>query len=147
MATRWDPFRELMGIQNELNQLFGRTYGATTGEAGRGAQWAPLIDIMETPEKFRVNVELPGVNPEDVEISVEDSSLLIRGERRFYAGVSEESFHRIERRFGPFERSLALPQVADPERIEASFDAGVLTVDVPKREEAKPRKITVKAKG
>ena len=145
--SRWDPFRDLMSIQSELNRLFGRTYGG--GEGGdpvRGAQWAPPIDVYETQDRFVIHVELSGVSPEDVDISVEDSTLTITGERRFYQEVQEEDFHRVERRFGSFARSLSLPQVADPQGIEASFDAGVLTIEVPKREEAKPRRVQIKAK-
>lgn len=145
--SRWDPFRDLMSIQGELNRLFGRTYGGGEGgEAVRGAQWAPPIDVFETQDRFVIHVELPGVSPEDVDISVEDSTLQIIGERRFYQEVQEEDFHRVERRFGTFARTLTLPQVADSERIEAAFDAGVLTIEVPKREEAKPKRVQIKAK-
>jgi HSP20 family protein len=146
VAMRWDPFRDLMSIQSELNRLFGRTYaGASEGASPAGA-WVPPLDIFETPEKFVVTVELPGVSPESVDLSVEDSTLTIRGERDFYRDVPEEAFHRVERRYGPFARSLSLPQTADPERIEASFDRGVLTIEVPKAELAKPKKIAIKAR-
>jgi HSP20 family protein len=142
---RWDPFRDLMSIQNEMNRLFGRTYGGDLGESTRGA-WTPSLDVYETQEKFVIIMELPGVSPDNVDISVEDSTLMVRGERKFYSEQNEESFHRIERRFGEFNRSLTLPSTADAENIRASFDAGVLTIEVPKREEAKPKKITIKAK-
>lgn len=143
--TRWDPFRDLMSIQNEMNRLFGRTYGGDVGESTRGA-WTPALDVFETQEKFVITMELPGVSPDDVDISVEDSTLMVRGERKFYSEQQEESFLRIERRFGEFTRSLTLPSTADAESIHASFDQGVLTIEVPKREEAKPRKISIKAK-
>jgi HSP20 family protein len=143
--SRWDPFRDLMSIQNELNRLFGRTYAGS--EIGTAGAWVPPLDIFETEDRFVVKLELPGIDPQDVEVSVEDSTLSIRGERRFYADVDEESFHRVERRFGQFLRALSLPTTADAERIEASFDKGVLTVEVPKVEQAKPKKITVKAAG
>ena len=143
--TRWDPFRDLMSIQNEMNRLFGRTYGGDVGESTRGA-WTPALDVFETQEKFVITMELPGVSPDDVDISVEDSTLMVRGERKFYSEQQEESFLRIERRFGEFTRSLTLPSTADAESIQASFDQGVLTIEVPKREEAKPRKISIKAK-
>lgn len=143
--TRWDPFRDLMSIQSEMNRLSGRTYGGDRGEITRGA-WAPALDVSETQEKFVIMMELPGVSPEDVDISVEDSTLVVRGERRFYREQNEESFHRIERRFGEFARTLTLPSTADAQNIRASFDGGVLTIEVPKREEAKPKKITIKAK-
>ena len=145
-VSRWDPFGELMSIQNELNQLFGRTYGEG-GERVRGAQWSPPLDVYETPERYVILVELPGVGSEDVDISVEDNVLTLTGERKFYEGRGEDEFHRVERRFGMFGRTLSLPTTANPEAIEASFDAGVLTIEVPKRDEAKPRKIQVKARG
>lgn len=134
-----------MSIQNEMNRLFGRTYGGDVGETTRGA-WTPALDVYETQEKFVITVELPGVSSDDVDISVEDSTLVVRGERKFYREQEEESFLRIERRFGEFTRSLTLPSTADAEGIQASFDQGVLTIEVPKKEEAKPKKITIKAK-
>lgn len=143
--SRWDPFRDLMSIQNELNQLFGRTYGGDAGERVRSSAWAPPLDVHETADRFVIAVELPGLGPDDVEISVEDNVLTLNGDRRFYDERTEEDFHRIERRFGSFSRSLTLPSTANAEGIEASFDAGVLTISVPKLEEAKPRKIEVKA--
>ena len=146
-VSRWDPFRDLMSIQSELNRLFGRTYAGTeAGSAGAGA-WVPPLDIYETEGTFVITMELPGVEPSDVDVSVEDSILTVQGQRKFYSEVNEDSFHRVERRYGQFVRSLSLPSSADPERITAAFDKGVLTIEVPKAEQAKPRKITVKAEG
>ena len=152
-SARWDPFRDLMSIQNELNRLFGRTYvggagGSTTGDGVTGSlsgSWVPPLDIYETEDRFVVTLELPGIEPDAVDVSVEDSTLTVQGERSFYSDVDEQSFHRVERRYGRFQRSLSLPATADSEHIAASFDKGVLTVEVPKMEQAKPRKITVKA--
>ncbi len=147
MMERWDPFRDLMSIQNELNRLFGRTFGGGEAAAGSTGSWVPPLDVFETQDRYVVAVELPGIDPGDVDVSVEDSTLTIKGHREFfYKDASDEAFRRIERRYGQFTRTLTLPQTTDPEKIEASFDKGVLTVEVPKREEAKPRKITVKAK-
>lgn len=143
--ARWDPFRDLMSIQSELNRLFGRAYvGEEVG--GPAASWLPAMDVHETKDAFVMSLDLPGVDPEAVEVSVEDSTLTVKGERRFEAETSEEDYIRVERRFGSFARTLSLPSGADPERIEASFDRGVLTISVQKAEETKPRKIAVKAK-
>jgi HSP20 family protein len=145
--VRWDPFRDLMSIQGELNRLFGRTYAGT--DAGTGATsgaWVPPLDVYETPEKLVVTMELAGIDPKDVDVSVEDSMLTVSGTREFYSDVNEEDFHRVERRYGSFSRSLSLPSTSNAEAIQASFDKGVLTVEIPKREEAKPKKITIKAK-
>jgi HSP20 family protein len=91
-------------------------------------------------------MELPGVSADDVDISVENTVLTVRGERPFCRDLRQEDFHRVERRFGSFVRSVTLPSTANAEAIQASFDAGVLTVEVPKKEEAKPRKIQIKAR-
>ena len=144
---RWDPFQELSSIQNELNRLFGWTFGVEGGDEIRAAAWVPPVDVAETQDRFVISAELPGLRPEDVDISVENSILRIQGERSFYDEQKEGDFHRIERRFGSFARSITLPSTADLENIQASFDAGVLTIEVPKREEAKPRRIEVKATG
>lgn len=159
---RWDPFRDLLAIQNEMNRLFGRTYGGqggtvdtadapasadTTFDQGtdpRGT-WAPPLDVYETPDKLNVLVELPGMAASDVEITVEENVLTLRGQRPFYEGVGEEAFHRIERRFGPFQRRIALPKQSDADRISALMDGGVLTIEVPKVEQAAARRIEVKA--
>lgn len=150
MVVRWDPFRDLMSIQTELNRLFGRTFAgreaANSGALGAGS-WMPPLDAYETEDRLVVKVELPEVDPADVDVSVEDSTLSVVGQRKFYEEVAEESFVRIERRFGRFTRTLALPSLADPERIEATFDKGVLTLDIPKREQVEPRRITIKAGG
>lgn len=141
--ARWDPFRDLMSIQGELNRLFGRTYAG--GDDLLSGSWAPALDIYETEDRFVVTIELPGIDPKDVDVSVEDSTLTVSGERRFSEEVKEESFHRVERRYGSFVRSLSLPQTANTDEIQASFDKGVLEIEVPKVEAAKPKKITVKA--
>lgn len=145
--TRWDPFRDLVSIQDELNRLFGKTYAGSESLASPGGSWIPALDVYETKDRFVVTAELAGIDPKDVEVSVEDSTLTIAGHRSFYSDVNDEQFHRVERRFGSFTRSVTLPSKADPEKIEARFDKGVLTVDLPKSEAAKARKIAIKAGG
>jgi HSP20 family protein len=146
MLDRWDPFRDLMSIQNELNRLFGRTYGGGEGGTGSAGSWVPPLDVFESTDKYVVAVELPGIEPGDVEVAVEDSTLTIKGQRDFfYKDAADDAFRRIERRYGQFTRTLTLPSTANVEKVDAKFDKGVLTIEVPKREEAKPRKITVKA--
>ena len=142
---RWDPFRDLQSIQNEMNRLFGRTYGGEAGDVASSAAWAPELDIYETEDKFTVVLELPGMTTEDVNITVENGVLTVGGERKFYNEVKEESFHRIERRYGNFVRRINHPQHADTTKISASMSEGLLRIEVPKSEQAKPRKIEVKA--
>jgi HSP20 family protein len=145
--VRWDPFRELVSIQDELNRLFGRTFGETElmRPLAKGA-WIPPMDVYETDEKFVAKVELPGVEPSEVEVSVEDHSLTVSGEREFSEEVKQEQCHRLERRYGSFSRTISLPQAADTEKVEASFDKGVLMIEIPKVEKAKPKKVQVKVK-
>jgi HSP20 family protein len=138
MATlqRWDPFRDLLGLQNEMTRLFSR-------EAG-GA-WTPALDVNESADRYTVYCELPGVKPDQVDVTVNDGVLTIRGERKFYEAQNEDNFHRVERRFGAFQRTLTLPAAVDAGNIAASFADGLLTITIPKAETAKPRRIEVKA--
>lgn len=139
---RWDPFTDLVSMQGDLNRLFGWTWGE--GDA-RG--WVPALDVIEKAESFEVSVDLPGIDPADVEITVEDSTLTLSGSREFTNEVENEHVHRVERRYGAFSRSLSLPRNVKADEIEATFDKGVLTVRVPKAEQAKPKKIEIKAIG
>jgi HSP20 family protein len=150
-VSRWDPFQDLLAIQDEMNQLFGRAVGQG-GQARSQAQvaermWAPALDISERKDAYVVTVEVPGVKAEDLDITLEDGLLTIRGERRFTKETSEQQFHRVERRYGGFRRSITLPSQVQADQIEASFEDGVLEVVVPKAEEAKPKKISVRAGG
>jgi HSP20 family protein len=154
MVVRWDPFRDLMSIQNDLSRLFDRTLAggdggtgrelATSGSGGAGS-WAPALDVYETEDKIELTLDLPGIDPEDVDLTVEDSTLTVSGSREFRADVDEDGFRRVERRYGSFARSLGLPATADAEHIDASFDKGVLTITIPKHEESKPKRIEIKA--
>ena len=144
--VRWDPFRDLVSIQDELNRLFGRTFnGVEPMRPVATGAWIPAMDVLETEDRFVVKLELAGIEPDDVEVAVEDSTLSVSGNREFAAETNEENYHRLERRYGSFSRSITLPQTADTEKVEASFDKGVLTVEVPKVERAKPKKIQVRA--
>jgi HSP20 family protein len=145
-VRRWDPFRDLLGIQNEMNRLFGRTYGpGESAEAETQGSWVPPLDVYETQDRYVITAELAGMTTADIEITVEDNVLTLRGERKFYGDVPEEAFHRIERRFGPFQRRVALPQGSDTTRIEASMSEGLLTIEVAKAAQARPVRVEVKA--
>ena len=108
-VTRWDPFRDLLGIQTDMTRLFDRAYGGTGGST---QGWVPPLDVAETGDAYRVIVELPGFGADQVDVTVSDGTLTIRGERKFYDDVAEESFHRVERRFGAFQRSISLPSMS-----------------------------------
>lgn len=141
--TRRDPFRDLLNLQGEMTRLFGRAYGEES--EGARSSWAPPIDIYETPDAYRVVAELPGFSPDQVDVTVNEGTLTIKGERKFYDEVNEENFHRVERRFGAFQRLVSLPAQVDADKVDATFDKGVLTVSIPKAEVAKPRRIEIKA--
>jgi HSP20 family protein len=149
-VMRWDPFRDLLSIQEEMNQLFNRAFGRSSGEAGEGGtarMWAPALDITERKDAYLVTVEVPGVNQDDIDITLEDGLLTISGERKLTQESSDQQFHRVERRYGAFRRSITLPSQVRADAIEASFENGVLEVLLPKAEEAKPKKITVRSGG
>jgi len=146
-VSRWDPFQDLLSIQDEMNQLFGRAMGQPSGRQGSEAStrmWAPALDISERKDAYLVTVELPGVKAEDLTITLEDGLLTIQGERHFAHDSSEQQFHRVERRYGAFRRSITLPSRVQANEIEASFENGLLQVVVPKAEEAKPKKIEIR---
>lgn len=137
MLARWDPFRDLTSVEEEFDRLVGRAFSRSA--------WVPALDVRETDDRFELTVDLPGIEPDDVTVNYEDGTLSISGKREFSKEESGETWHRVERGFGTFARQVRLPRTADAERIEASFDRGVLTVSVPKTEAAKPRTIEVKA--
>jgi HSP20 family protein len=138
--VRWDPFRELTALQTEVNRLFSRAGG---GDVAERQSWTPSIDVIETDDSIKLKAELAGMDPKDISIEVQDNVLTVSGERRFQEEVKEDKYYRIERRYGSFSRSLALPQTVNEEGIEAKYENGVLEVVVPKAEVAKPKKITV----
>jgi HSP20 family protein len=135
--ARWDPFRDLSTAQDEFDRLMGRAFSRNA--------WVPALDVRETDDRFELTVDLPGIDPADVNVNYEDGMLSISGKREFSKEDTGETWHRVERGFGTFARQVRLPRTADAERIEATFDKGVLTVSVPKAEAAKPRTIEVKA--
>jgi HSP20 family protein len=152
---RWDPFQDLRSAQDEMAQVaqMGQMSPMLAHALGLHAQqqgsatataWAPALDISERKDAYLVTVELPGVEADDLDITMEDGLLTIQGERHFAHDSSEQQFHRVERRYGAFRRSITLPAQVQAEQIEASFDNGVLQIVVPKAEEAKPKRIQIR---
>jgi HSP20 family protein len=145
--TKVDPIREFAAMQDRMNRLFGNVYLRDEDTAFRGA-WTPAVDIFETENHdLVVRAELPGIGREDIEVSVENSTLVLKGEKKFDAEVKEESYRRIERSYGAFHRSFSLPNTVDTSKVSADFKNGVLTVKLPFREEARPRTINVEVAG
>jgi HSP20 family protein len=145
---RWDPFQDLRSAQDEMAQMspmLAHALGLHTQQSNeRATAWAPALDISERKDAYLVTVELPGVDVDDLEITLEDGLLTIQGERHFAHDSSEQQFHRVERRYGAFRRSITLPAHVMAEGIQASFEDGVLQILVPKAEEAKPKRIQVR---
>ena len=146
--TRWDPFQDLRTAQDEMTQMspmLAHALGLNSQQANaRAPAWVPALDISERKDAYLVTVELPGLKSEDLDITMEDGLLTIQGERHFANDSSEQQFHRVERRYGAFRRSITLPAHVMAEGIQASFEDGVLQILVPKAEEAKPKRIQVR---
>ena len=138
-----DPFRELATMQERMARLFGDAYLRDEDTGFRGS-WTPAVDIFETESHDLVlRAELPGMTREDIEVTVENSTLVLKGQKKFDHEVKEEQYRRIERAYGTFHRSFTLPNTVDAAKVSADFKNGVLTVKLPFREEAKPRTINV----
>jgi HSP20 family protein len=139
--TRFDPFREL--LEGRMNRLFGDVYLRDEEITSHG-NWVPPVDIFETAGRdLVIKVELPDVNREDVEVTVENNTLTLRGEKKLPTDVKDEQFRRVERRYGKFSRSFTLPTTVDAAKVSADYKNGVLTVKLPFKEEARPRTINV----
>jgi len=136
------PFRGVTTLQEQVNRVIGDLVGRT-GEESNLTPWAPAVDIYETEHELVVKADLPDVNPQDLDIHVENNILTIRGERKFENKVNEENYLRIERSYGSFSRSFSLANSVNSEAIRADYQNGVLTLSIPKREEAKPKQIKV----
>lgn len=141
---RFDPFRELFNLQNRMGRLFdeaGRPRFVENEEAT--ATWSPAVDIYETQQEIVVKAELPDLKQEDIQVSLDNDRLSIRGERKFESEVKRENYHRVERSYGTFSRTFSLPPTVDQEKIRADYKNGVLTVTLPKREIAQTKQINV----
>jgi HSP20 family protein len=144
--VRWEPLRELNSLQSEMNRLFNTAFDS--GASGPALQrWVPPMDLVESGDQFVLRADLPGMSEEDIQIELEDGTLTVSGERKAEHEQREEGFHRVERSFGTFSRSLTLPKGIDGDAVSASFDRGVLEIRIPKPEERKPRRISIAANG
>jgi HSP20 family protein len=144
---RKDPFFELTSLQDRVNRLFDQAFGGFEGFALEQpltpAEFLPPVDILEDEHNIKLQVEIPGVKEQDLKITLENNVLTITGERKFKEEEKKENFHRIERRYGKFTRSFTLPAGVDAEKVNATFESGILNITLPKREEFKPKQITV----
>jgi HSP20 family protein len=143
--TRWEPLREMEDLQNRLSTLFGRTpvRRGNGKESITLPEWTPLADITEDDKEYVVKAELPELRKEDVKVTVENGILTMSGERKFEKEEKKKKYHRVERGYGSFVRSFALPEDADADKVKAQFKQGMLEVHLPKNEKAKPKQIEV----
>ena len=147
--VRWlDPFRDLSAIQERMNQIFEDALARSRGreEGLRTGMWTPAVDIYENNDFVVVKAELPGVEKDRISVEVKERILTLRGERGFDKELKEESYHRIERSYGSFQRSFSLPVSVDQEKVTARFQDGVLEVKLPKKDQEKPKQIEVDVK-
>jgi HSP20 family protein len=140
--TTWKPMSDLFDIHNEMSRVFDDFFGRTP-RRGSGGEWVPAVDISETPEEIFLRAEIPGASEKDVNVSVTDNVLTLKGEKRQESAAKGENYHRVERTYGAFQRSFSLPRNLKTENTTATFKNGVLTVCIPKAEEVKPKEIRV----
>ena len=142
---RWEPAAELNTIQNEMNRLFNTFFDQPGAARGNGVsrRWIPAMDLVESAEHYVLRADLPGLSDEDVNVQLEDNTLTISGERKAEHEGQQEGYYRLERAFGPFSRSLTLPDGVDPDGVQAHFDRGVLEIRIAKPEQKKPRQVQI----
>jgi HSP20 family protein len=142
--VRFEPFLGPSAAQNQFERFLREAFSPVTNEGEVSTRtWAPPVDIFENGDNLVLKAELPGVNPDDVEIRVEDNTLYLKGERKFEKEVKEQSYHRVERSYGTFTRTFSLPNSIDADKVSANYKDGVLTLTMPKKEEAKPKTIKI----
>ena len=143
--VRWDPFRDVSALQDRINRIFNESFGRSRDFDDEVSlyDWRPPVDIYETGEGIVLKIELPGVKKDDVSVEIKDNVLTIKGERLLDPAIEDENYYRKERSFGKFNRSFSLQQLIKPDLIKASFKDGVLTVEVPRPAEEKPKQVTV----
>jgi HSP20 family protein len=140
--VRWDPIRELDSLQGDMNRLFDQFFDVRAGNAA-SRRWVPAMDLVETDDHLVLRGDLPGLTEDDVDIEIKDNVLTVSGERTAQHEDNAEGYHRVERSFGSFSRSLTLPHGVEPEKVEAKFENGVLEVEIPKPAEAKSTRVQI----
>jgi HSP20 family protein len=142
-VIRWEPVRELDSLQGDMNRLFDRFFEGRAADGSTGRRWIPAMDLVETEDHLILRGDLPGMTEDDIDIEIKDNVLTVSGERKAEHEDKGEGYHRVERAFGRFSRSLTLPPGIDPGKVEAGFEHGVLEVQLPKPAEAKPTRVQI----
>ncbi len=144
-VVQWRPMRDVFSLQEEINRMFDEIMGRVPAERRPERQtWTPAVDVYETKDAVVVEIEAPGLDKKDLHLSIQDNVLTVKGERRWQEEKKERNYHRVERVYGSFQRSFTLPASVDSNRVKATYKDGVLTITLPKVEEAKPKEISVK---
>ncbi len=141
--TRWDPFSDMVSLQEDMNRLFSDFWGRGRGRGITDGFWAPLVDLEETKDEVVVKAEIPGMRKEDIKLQVSGDTLAIMGERRQESETKDRTYHRIERSYGKFQRVIGLPAEVQGGKARASYENGVLVIHLPKTEESKPKEIAI----
>ena len=143
MATRWDPFRELLTLQERLDKMYRDIERTRREEDFVSSAWTPPVDIFELGDKFILKLEIPEVDKESIDIKINENELTIKGERKLEPGIEPDSYHRMERGYGTFTRSFSLTKTIDSTKIKAAIKDGILRIELPKKEEVKPKQIKI----
>src|SRR5712692_5725289 len=139
VLTRWEPFREFSTLQDRMNRLFRETYNdSARDESLTTSSFAPAVDVYEDEHNVTLKIEVPGIDEKDIDVRIENNTLIVHGERKIEKEEKEENFRRVERQYGSFTRSFTLPNSVDPGQVSANYDNGVLKIKLAKRAEAKP---------
>jgi HSP20 family protein len=141
-VIRWEPFRNVNSLQEQFSRLFDTSFPGRSSESDL-TTWAPAVDIQETENELVLKADLPGIEDKDIDVRIENNTLTIRGERKFEKQVNEDNYLRVERSYGSFSRSFSLPNTINTEAIHAEYKNGVLTVQMLKRAESKPKQVKV----
>jgi len=144
VLTRWEPFREVSTLQDRMNRLFSEQFANLgTEESLAAGSFVPAVDVYEDEHAIQLKFEVPGLDEKEIDIRLENNLLTVKGERKIERETKEENYSRIERRYGTFTRSFTLPNTVSSESVKASYDKGVLTISLPKKEAAKPKQIKI----
>ena len=148
VLTRFEPFRELSTLQDRINRAFRESYReGGQDESLATSSFAPAVDVYEDEHNVTLKIEVPGIDEKDIDVSLENNTLTVHGERKIEKEEKEENYRRVESQYGSFTRTFNLPPTVDSEKVSATYDKGVLKVTLPKKAEAKPKQIKVSAGG
>jgi HSP20 family protein len=143
-VVQWDPLKELLALKDRMNKIIENAMSRSQyGGSGDAGTWSPAVDIYETPERFVLAVELPGLSPGDIDVRISGNTLTLRGERKLEKGIQQENYHRIERSYGTFSRSFPLPAGVKASEAKADYQLGILHIEMPKSREPGPEQVRI----